>query len=129
MKNRIDNLKQLIVRLLNEENRQPEIKIPDSLEDLQKLLRALMNVRFPRHLSDDVLNMQDEELKMQLKDKGVVKLDDISVSSSDTRLLLWHGDITRLQVNAIVNAANSRMLGCFVPLIYGAGQSSQAYAN
>ena len=81
-------------------------QIPKSLPAKKQLLRTLMNVWEPQQLSDDFLVAQDAELQMQLKDKGVIR----------TRKRLWQGDITRLKVDAIVNAANPRGLGCWNPL-------------
>ena len=68
-----------------------------------------MNIRQPIEASDEILMAQDYELQLQAQDKGVVTID-------GDGLQLWQGDITRLQVDAIVNAANSRMLGCWAPL-------------
>lgn len=68
-----------------------------------------MNVRPPMPASEEFLQVQDEELQVQLAEKGVVEL-------AGQSLREWQGDITRLMVDAIVNAANSQMLGCFVPL-------------
>ena len=89
------------------------ISIPENLKDKQQLLRAMMNVRPPRPIADEWLRLQDEELQEQLAEKGVV---DIETLPRKGRYILWQGDITRLNAEAIVNAANSQMLGCFVPL-------------
>jgi O-acetyl-ADP-ribose deacetylase (regulator of RNase III) len=79
-------------------------------------MRALMNRRPPVPVSDTLLKAQDEELQKQLLEKGIVGIDQFQASLLDNRLKLWKGEITRLKVDAIVNAANSQMLGCFVPL-------------
>lgn len=113
---RTDNLRKIVSALLAENKRYAGMQVPDSLEELQKLMRALMNVRMPRPLPEDVQLMQDQELQWQREEKGVVSVGDIPVSTLNPRLRLWQGDITRLNVDAIVNAANSQMLGCFIPL-------------
>lgn len=94
-----------------------------SLEEKKHIIRSLMNIRMPRQLPNELVNLQDEYLQEELKAKGIVTLSDIPTikeqfgnkSSFTDRLSLWQGDITRLKVGAIVNAANSQMLGCFVP--------------
>lgn len=100
-----------------------------SHEEKKHLIRSLMNIRMPRTCSDELLNIQDDYLQNELEEKGVVLLSDIpsikeqySIKSPyynnpffADKISLWQGDITRLQVGAIVNAANSQMLGCFVP--------------
>ena len=94
-----------------------------SLEEKKNAIRSLMNIRVPREISAELAKVQDEYLQEERNAKGVVKLADIptikevfdSKSSYADKISLWQGDITRLEVRAIVNAANSQMLGCFVP--------------
>ena len=92
---------------------------PESADAKRQLLRSLMNIRMPRPLPEDLLMVQDEYLRARAEEKGIVKPDSIPTLSSTRpfadRLSLWQGDITRLSVDAIVNAANSAMLGCFQP--------------
>lgn len=110
---RIENIDFCISYLL--EQNQTQADIPAELAEKQRLLRALMNIWEPQPLSKEFLRAQDAELQAQLTDKGVVTMEDISASGSTTPLL-WQGDITRLRVDAIVNAANSVGLGCWHPL-------------
>jgi hypothetical protein len=83
--------------------------LPESLEERQTLMRSLLNIRPPMPVSPEFLQAQDAELQAQLEEKGIVEIADIGLQE-------WQGDITRLKVDAIVNAANSQMLGCFVPM-------------
>ena len=110
----------LIDYLLKEDPRYSEMEIPSDLQGKRDLFRALRNVRWPKPVSEEFLRLQDEELQAQLQEKGVVELnacrDVARYVSTDKQLLVWQGDITRLKVDAIVNAANSQMLGCFHPL-------------
>ena len=91
-----------------------DIETPKDAEGKRRILRSLMNIRMPKRMADNVLAVQDEYLKERAADKGVVVLSDIPVIRD--RLSIWQGDITRLAVDAIVNVANSQMLGCFVPM-------------
>ena len=88
---------------------------PKDYKNQRRLMRSLMNVRYPRVIPEELVNLQNEFLMEEAEEKGVVHVDELLVSSKDERLVLWQGDITRLDADAIVNAANSQMLGCFVP--------------
>ena len=81
----------------------------------RELLRALMNVRPPRPLSAEFLRMQDVLLSAEREARGVVDVMTLPAVPSDARIVLWQGDITRLNADAIVNAANSALLSCFIP--------------
>ena len=72
-----------------------------------------MNVRMPKKISKQFLDIQDEYLQAEIEAEGIVDVDDLKPFGSDPKIYLWQGDITRLKVDAIVNPANSKMLGCF----------------
>lgn len=103
----------LIKELLKENRQYENMEIPQGAEEQRLLLRALMNVRMPGKINDEFLRVQDEYLRCIMEDKGVVDIDELR--PSENGIYLWQGDITRLRVDAIVNAANSGMTGCYAP--------------
>ena len=104
----------LIKALLSEQPRYGNIEIPADEKGQKDLLRSLMNVRLPAPLSDEYIGIESDYLKEETAAKGITRLADLA--SVGDGVYLWQGDITTLACDAIVNAANSQMLGCFQPL-------------
>ena len=108
-----ERLDHLLRCLLAERRGYADIRVPDDLSEKRKLLRSLMNVRPPVPASAEFLEIQDAYLTERLAKRGITRLEDLKPVQPG--LYLWQGDITTLAADAIVNAANRQMLGCFVP--------------
>lgn len=103
----------LLRELMKEDGRYSDIEIPDSSEEQMHLLRGLMNIRMPKSIGDEFLCVQNEFLLEEAKEKGITEIEDLEPVQEG--IYLWRGDITSLKCDAIVNAANSGMTGCYVP--------------
>lgn len=108
-----DRRKYLIAELLKEQPEYSNIPVPISKTEEKQLLRALFNVRLPLPTGDDFLGVQDAYLQEEIAQKGITSTDDLEPIKPD--IYLWQGDITTLKCDAIVNAANAGMTGCYIP--------------
>ena len=114
--NHAEQRRWLIRQLLDEEPKYKDYSIPNNTQDQKNMLRALMNVRMPKPISEEFLAVQDEYLTNENTLAGITDVNALSTTKSSDRLYLWQGDITTLKADAIVNAANSGMTGCYQPL-------------
>ena len=113
-----------------------DMETPEDVAGRQQLLRALMNVRSPRRMRPEVLQVQDEYLQERARERGIVTIEEIPTIREEGSghpagdiLSLWQGDITILKAGAIVNAANSQMLGCFIPMHHCIDNCIHTYAG
>ncbi|MGN0940163.1 MAG: protein-ADP-ribose hydrolase [Selenomonadaceae bacterium] len=114
---RLEEILQVNKMLLEDQPQYKEdaLRVPRDVQSQRRLMRSLMNVRYPRSLPEALIKAQDALLAKEREEKGVVHVSEIPSTATSERIKIWQGDITRLDVDAIVNAANSAMLGCFVP--------------
>lgn len=105
--------KYLIAALLKEQPQYSKIEIPSDEQKQKALLRSLFNIRMPLPVTKEFLTVQDAYLQEETRQKRITALSDLKPVQKG--LYLWRGDITTLQCDGIVNAANSGMLGCFCP--------------
>ena len=103
----------LIQSLLKEKTEYRDMGIPADINSQRQLLRGLMNIRAPQSVSADFLQTQDAYLQGETAAKGITDIADLTPIQPG--LYLWQGDITTLKCDAIVNAANSSMTGCYIP--------------
>ena len=103
----------LIQELLKEQPQYSKMEIPMNEQKQKVLLRSLFNIRMPLPVNDAILDVQTAYLQEEIRRKGITKLTELEPIQKG--LYLWQGDITTLECDAIVNAANCQMLGCFCP--------------
>lgn len=103
----------LIKELLREQPEYEDVQIPENNIEQKQLLRSLMNIRMPQLVDDAFLQVQDEYLRSEIEEIGIVDVDSLIPVKKD--IYVWKGNIIRLKCDAIVNAANANMLGCFSP--------------
>jgi len=103
----------LIKYLLNENKQYQGIDMPNDSMQQKQLLRSLMNVRMPKEIDDGFIEIQNTYLKKAIEEKGITDYKDLVPVKEN--IYVWQGDITTLKCDAIVNAANSGMTGCYVP--------------
>ena len=103
----------LIKSLLQERTEYRDISISSDIEQQKQLLRALMNVRAPQQIGKEFLRIQDEYLQYEIAAKGITDVAELTPVQQG--IYLWQGDITTMKCDAVVNAANSGMTGCYIP--------------
>ncbi|MBQ9041742.1 MAG: protein-ADP-ribose hydrolase [Eggerthellaceae bacterium] len=118
-----------LVRYLVDERRIEGSIDGKDADELWTLFRALVNTRQPGPADPAFTEAQDTLLKALIADAGIATIDDATPAPADPRLSLWRGDITTLQVDGIVNAANSQMLGCWQPGHYCIDNAIHTFAG
>ena len=118
-----ERLDYLLHEFKEDSGRYRDLETGEDYGEKRMLLRSLMNIRMPGKMNENVVKVQDEFLTEEAREKGIVELTDIPTAAEQygsshpyaDKISVWQGDITRLRAGAIVNAANSQMMGCFVP--------------
>ena len=102
-----------LIKYLLEEQHEPEREIPADVNGQKRLLRGLMNVREAKPIGEEFLRVQDDYLQAELAQKEIVSVHDLT--PLEPGIYVWQGDITTIACDAIVNAANSALTGCYYP--------------
>lgn len=103
----------LLKLLLNENIEYKDLYISDNYKENRTLLRALINMRPPKKVNEEILNLEDKLLKLEQEESGIVDINNLTEIEPD--IILWLGDITLLNADIIVNLGNNDGLGCFYP--------------
>lgn len=105
----------LVDELLNYfiEERKESINIPSNYEEKRKLLRGLINLREPKILSKDIIDLESKLLQLELKEQDITEIEELEEVAKN--IYLYKGDITTIKADVIVNAGNEYGLGCFIP--------------
>ena len=109
----MNRLDYLIDELIKENPNLSNIKIPINIDEKKDLYRVLRNIRNPKPISEEYLKIQDEYLKEEIKNKGII--DEKDIPFDEGVISIWQGDIITLKCDVIVNACNEYLLGCFNP--------------
>ena len=110
-----EDLTSLIIELMNERGTQLNYILPKDESERIIEFRKLLNLRDPLPINNSFRRKQNKVLKTLIKRKGIVTLNDLPLNTNYKNIRIWAGDITRLKIDAIINAANKQMLGCFIP--------------
>ncbi len=121
--NQNERLDYLIEQFKEDSGQYRDLEVPADTAVKKRVLRSLMNIRMPKMMAPSVLKVQDEYLRERNRENGIVQVSEIPTAAGQGsrhsfagQISVWQGDITRLAADAIVNAANSQMLGCFIPM-------------
>lgn len=104
---------ELIAYFMSEDERLKRFEIPKNYEEKRRFLRGVINIREPKEIESSILELEDKLLSLELKEKNITNIEDIV--AIDRKICVWQGDITTLKIDAIVDACNNTLLGCFIP--------------